>query len=188
MIDERMKFLLIVIAFLPIAAFGSDKDYAGMYENSDLIVEGRLSGEILEKIQIISESKHPDVDFDEDIFLYTHLIIDGSVKFQNRHQWPDDEVEIEGIKKARYRILIPERYYSESNKAHTVKKSNTWFLISSPLAGSFHAFDWLALSQVRMFIPDYMEGGIGESTVPERKESIQSLVVNSVRSFLAHVM
>tara|TARA_B100000614_G_scaffold67510_1_gene59870 strand:- start:87 stop:599 length:513 start_codon:yes stop_codon:yes gene_type:complete len=169
-----MKFLLIVIAFLPIAVFGSDKDYAGMYENSDLIVEGRLSGEILEKIKIIRESKHPDVDFHEDIFLYTYLIVDGSVKFQARHQWPDDEVKIEGIKKARYRILIPERYYSEPNKALTVKESNTWFLISSPLAGSYHAFDWLALSQVRMFIPNYMEGAIGESIALKRKESIQS--------------
>lgn len=169
-----MKSLLLVIAFLPIAVFSSDKDYAGMYENSDIIVEGRLSGEILEKIKIIRESEHPDVNFHEDIFLYTHLIVDGSVKFQNRHQWPDDEVEIEGIKKARYRILIPERYYSKSKKAHLVKESNSWFLISSPLAGSYHAFDWLALARVRMFIPNYMEGAVGESIAPERKESIQS--------------
>ncbi|WPJ96051.1 hypothetical protein SH580_21790 [Coraliomargarita algicola] len=169
-----MKFLLTVIALLPLIAFSSDKDFGGMYERSDLIIEGHLSGEVLEKMKIIRESKHPDVDFHEDIFLYTYLVVDGSVKFQNGHQWPDDEVEIKGIKKARYRILIPEVYYSESYKSITTEETHAWFLISSPLAGSMHAFDYLALPRVRMFIPDYMDGAIGVSIAPERKESIQS--------------
>ncbi|MDQ8209758.1 hypothetical protein QEH52_19725 [Coraliomargarita sp. SDUM461003] len=171
-----MKFLLTVIALLPVVAFGSDKDFGGMYENSDLIVEGRLSGDILEKIKVIRESKHPDVDFHEDTFLYTYLVVDGAVKFQKGHQWPDDEVEIQGKKKARYRILIPERYYSKTYKAITTEETHAWFLIPSPLAGSLHAYEYLALSRVRMFIPDYMDGAIGVSLAPERKVSIQSEV------------
>lgn len=170
-----MKVILYALCLLPLVLVGySELDYGGMYKNAGMIVEGHLSGEVIEKIKIVRESKHPDMDFHEDIFIYTHLIVDGSLKFQKHHQWPDDEVEIEGRRIARYRVLIPERFYAESYKAKTVKEPNAWFVAYSPLVESIYAVEYLKLSRTRMFIPDYMEGAIGESIAPKWNNSNQS--------------
>ena len=171
-----MKLILYALCLLPYALLGNSSfDYGGMYKNTGMIVEGRLSGEVIEKIKIIRESKHPDIDFEEYTFIHTHLIIDGSVKFQNISYRPvDDEVEIEGKRSARYRVLIPERFYTESYKAKTTEEPNAWFVTYSPLGESLYAYEYLKLSWTRMFIPDYMEGAVGVSIAPKRKNSNQA--------------
>ncbi len=175
--ENRMKAILYALCLLPIALLGnSDLDYGGMYKNAGLIVEGHLSGEVIETIKIIKESKHPDIDFHEDIFIYTHLIIDGSSKFQNISYRPVvDVVEIDGKRTARYRVLIPERFYSEPYKAKAVNESNAWFLVSSPLGESLYAYEYLKLSWTKMFIPNYMEGAVGESLARNPNDSNKTI-------------
>jgi hypothetical protein len=174
--ENEMKAILYALCMFPLMLSGnSSLDYGGMYKNTGLIVEGHLSGEVIEKIKIISESKHPDIDFHEDTFIYTHLIIDGSVKFQNISYRPVvDEVEIEGTRTARYRVLIPERFYLERYKAKTVEDPNAWFVVYSPLGKSLYAYEYLKLSRTKMFIPDYMEGADGESIARKPNNSNQS--------------
>ena len=64
-----MKITLCALCLFPLILLGnSDLDYGGMYKNAGMIVAGHLSGEVIETIKIIRESKHPDVDFHEDVY------------------------------------------------------------------------------------------------------------------------
>lgn len=163
-----MKALLLVVTLLPLVAMAySTLDFGNLYKESGVIVEGHLSGEEIEKVKIIRKSTLPDVEFHEDTYILTNLIVEGRVKYQKMDfeqfsHHVETEMNSEGKVIIKCRVLIPERFYSKAYRAETIENSNAWFIVYSPLTNTLYAYEELAISQTKLFIPDYMTGSVGE--------------------------
>ena len=148
-----MKIILIIFGLLPLLLVANSSiDYNRLYQNVDFVVEGYLTGEVIEKIRIIKNDPHPDVEFREDTYIYTYLIVDGRLKYSDWTAFPYDTIEVDGELTLRYRILIPEWLYETPREAKKVKQTNAWFLEYSQLLQSLHSLNYLELSRTKMFI------------------------------------
>jgi hypothetical protein len=153
-----MKYILIALALFPtICLANSDLDYAGIYTDCDLIVEGHLSDTIIKKIEVKTAPK------DITTYIDTYLLVDGRVKFQRRSPWPYDEIEDEqGKRIARYRVIVPEWIYKDIEKLNDSSEMNTWFLYYSQIGSGFFTRVKLNPILAEKMIPDYMKGAIGQ--------------------------
>ena len=137
----------------------SPLDYQSMYDSVDMVIEGHLSGEIVEKVKIIRESKHPDAEFHEDVYIITYLHVDGRAKFKNQRLWPNDELRIDGEIVPRYRIVVPERLF-ESSLSAELENTSAWFLMNSALLDAPYAVSFLSVDKGELHIEDYMKDSI----------------------------